>query len=70
MHMCAETLEFVSSTFFFIPYYENNDTLRKERELSLLPSFIVLVRHVDGMFLFNQFPDAKSIFVCSRLRVN
>ena len=33
------------TTFFFIPYYGNNDnpcyndTLRKERELSLLPSF-------------------------------
>ena len=35
------------TTFFFIPYYGNNDnpcyndTLRKERELSLLPSSTV-----------------------------
>ena len=29
------------TTFFLIPYYGNNDTLRKERELSLLPSSTV-----------------------------
>ena len=38
-----------NTTFFFIPYYGNNDnpcyndTLRKERELSLLPSSTVLI---------------------------
>ena len=29
------------TTFFFIPYYGNNDNLRKEREFSLIPSFTV-----------------------------
>ena len=29
------------TTFFLIPYYWYNDTLRKERELSLLPSSTV-----------------------------
>ena len=49
MHRYAETLEIVSSTFFFIPYYGNNynpcfnDTLRKERELLFLRSSTVVM---------------------------
>ena len=47
--------EIVSSTFFFIPYYGNNDnpcyndTLRKERELSLLPSSTVIQTKLKGL---------------------
>ena len=68
MHRYAETLEIVSSTFFFIPYFGNNDnpcyndTLRKDRELSLLSSSTVFFLYLWCALFFPPAVRAKYIF--------
>ena len=53
--------EIFSSTFFFIPCYGNNDnpcyneTLRKERELSLLPSSTVYIYIYIYIYIYNTY---------------
>ena len=67
------------TTFFFIPYYGNNDnpcyndTLRKERELSLLPSSTVYcsekkklseLHSIDITIIRNISMSYLSYFIC------